>query len=450
MARSVDTMRSGSASPRSSAWADLSLYLSRAKWLMGAVAALILAGQLALLFIVPGAYEARAVLAVSPYEDGASGAAIRRSEASIVLGEAVRTETLSRFPLARLYPDNSEAEAAFAGALTVTGAERPDAFTVRFQHREPALAREVVNAVIGSYLQLRGPILASNAPPVADQPDTTGKLTLLQAEADIRAFLKLNDIADFESEWASAESLQRLITGEMLIAETRANAIKAQMSALQNQRRQTPKTIEIFRENTTQQTLLDLKLQRQDMLTRYTPQSEALKLIDKRIAQVENYLAANQTLAQTVRNGPNPVYQSIEATLIQLNAELVSRDSQIADFTAKLAPITSRLDTLNTLRPQWAALQNARRTATRAVDAPASEPVPANPAERVIEVIEPVSISQLSGAPSALLLLGVCLIAALVGLFVGLINVLRQKGMAGPKRLEQETGLPVIAAVERR
>lgn len=475
--------------------AEMVLLLWRAKWLMLAVFLPIFAAGLAFALVMPTSYSASSRL-LATLDDfyvyrplagvEAAGATLEQeqviqAELELLRSPVVAERALRRFPLERVYPGIARArDKELAGApdiehpaiaaealqegvealmddLDVFAAPKTPVINTVFKHKDAETAAEILNAVIGSYLGYRTELLTSETPDSFAGQRKAFEAQLLDAEKDIRDFLAAHAISDFGAERETVQALLPTVRGDLLEAEARLQAVEGQIAGLREQLAAAPAEANIFVEDSTEQVLLDLKLEREDLLSRYTPHSRPVQAIERRIAQAEAYLAGQSGPVGTVRRGPNPVYQDLQRQLAGLQGDVRSLTEQRAELQRQLSGLEARLADLTALAPRWSALQRARRLAedgvmdyaTRESQSRARSELARQSVEniRVLEPARPPVRGSSLALPVAALAF---LFAGFTALMTGLAWAVTRPGLPTARSLERTLGVPVIASVRER
>lgn len=479
------------ARPRLS-FVDLILQLWRAKWLMILVfLPIFILGILAALQM-PKTYDSNSRLliragvetsAVTVGNDNARQVTpdveqVVQAELELLRSPVVAERTLARFPLERLYPKIHEglqeelaksppedAEAirfevaqqtleAFEKSFRAGAPPKNPVINVSFEHKDPVIAAEVLNAAMGAYLEYRSELFSSRPVDQLTAQRRRFEIELVEAEDAIRDFLRRNRIEDFGSERGTAQGLYTTLSGELSNVQSRASAVEGQLNRTRTQIAATDREQDIFIEDTSDQTLLNLRLEREDLLARYTPESRAVQAIDKRIEEVEAFLAEKEGPQGTVRRGPNPTYQALETTLNSLEAEAEALASQQAEVQRQLTRVEGTLQRFTQLEPEWNELQRKRqslednvRLLTRAEQEEGTIKNIAQDGTDSVSILEPARVPLRGSSlrfPVAVLAL---LFAGFTALMVGLLRALTREGFPTPSSLSRTTGLPVMAAV---
>ena len=247
------------------------------------------------------------------------------------------------------------------------------------------------------------------------------------------------------------------MTDEAFKVSSRSTAVQGQLETIAIQMRQTNPLVEIFVEDSTEQTLLNLRIEREQALSRYKPDSRVVVSIDKQIEQVEQYLSEQTGSMGTRRTGPNPVYQDMEQRRAELAAEFASLSKQDLELQRQKAAASERLRKFATLLPDWQELQRNRDLYERNLSSFAEREIESQTLTDIarensdnIRFVERAR-TPLYGASLKMPVIALGLAFALfTALIVGLLRATTRKGFATANSVERTTGIPVIASVRRR
>ncbi|MEM8616663.1 MAG: Wzz/FepE/Etk N-terminal domain-containing protein, partial [Pseudomonadota bacterium] len=290
---------------------DLVLQLWRAKWLMILVGLPIFALGLLAALQMPKTFESNSRLYVRAGDEIRIGSIVTdpsrealpeleqiiQGELELLRSPVVAERTLSRFPLQRIYPKLQQglekelasspprdAEAiefevfresveAFEKNVFAGAAPKTPVISVSFRHKDPEVAAEVLNATIASYLNYRAELFGARSTNKLTVQRRKAEADLLAAEQAIRTFLRNNGIGDFNNERGTAQGLFSTIRGELFGVNSRASAVDGQLTRTRTQLRNIEPEINLFIEDSSDQTLLDLQVQREELLSRYREDS---------------------------------------------------------------------------------------------------------------------------------------------------------------------------------
>ena len=466
---------------------DIVLGLWRAKWLMLGVFLPIFGAGLFYATTLETEYTASSRLYVTvseeyiyrprvgdpPFNNVPSAEQVIQAELEILRSPIVVERVLRRFGLRQVYPDLAEAykaapphekEAVFQRGVDDMMADfsseespSPQVIATRFSHPDPQRAAEVLNAIIGAYLTFRSEILTVGDAEGFASRRALFEAQLVEAEDAIQAFLSETGISDFEAERASAASLYATVNEELLRVESRARAVRGEIEVVESELARTPAELDLFVEDNTNQSLQALELEREQLLSRYTPESTPVREIDKRIAQVRDYIAAQDGEGGLVRRGPNPNFQQLEARLSALRSEDRALREQVRELRTQRRDIEARQARLNALLPRYQELQrrrslyadNVRSFAEREIEEATLRELSAAEADN-IRVIEPARAPGTGTSLKMPLALLSFLLAGLTALIAGLWSAFSRRGLGTPRSVERASGLPVLATVSRR
>ncbi|WP_084398865.1 GumC family protein [Henriciella aquimarina] len=471
---------------------EIVLQLWRAKFLILLVFLPIFLLGLLAAFRMPTEYEATSRLYVRLGEEsvyrpkvGDEGAGATPEQEQLILAEleilrspVVAERALQHFPVSRVFPDLAKAmdeemaeaptneheaiaEETFqkaVGALRkkfeAGTAPKTPVIGTSLKHEDPALAAELLNAMIGAYLQYRAQVLDGGGSDTLRDQRKKFEAQLLEVEGHVRAFLQENNIGDFETERQTAQQLYSTISGELLTNQSRASAVQGQLDIYNRQLANMEPQQDLYVEDSSAQRLQELRMEREDLLSRYTEDSRAVQAIDTRIEKLEDYLNSREGLSGTTRRGPNPVYQQVEQAASNLEAEAQSLALQEAELKRQLEAVETRLDRLNDLAPQWQALQrrkslmeaNVENFSVRETEERALSEISDTAAEsvRVLEPARPPIEGSSLKLPVAALAF---LFAAFTAFLAGLLRALTREGFPTARSVERTTGLPVIGSI---
>jgi uncharacterized protein involved in exopolysaccharide biosynthesis len=468
-------------------WADLVLQLWRAKWLMLGVALPILGLGLLAVFSLPRTYEAVSRLYVGlgqeyvfqPLVGDAARGAIPEQDRVIqaemeLLGSPVIAERVLRevglttvFPklaekLATATPQ--EADAVFQESVVglqkefdAGAAPKTPVIRTSFTHEDPVVAARVLNAIIETYLSYRREVLVSRETGAFGAQREDFAVRLKTKEQEIQQFLTANGISDFEGERTANQALVQEIQRTLSTVDAGLREAEGRYQTLRARLDQVRPEIELFTESNASQRLLDLELERRQLLSRYTETSLPVQEVDRRISEARSLIENEGRNAGVRRTGPNPTYQDVETQTLRTEAEVNSQRERVAALRAQLSAAQAKVSTLTRLQPQYQALlrerdvldTNVRGFAAREEEERALVNLSERSAEniRVMEPARPPPKGKSLRVPAALALVA---FAGLTALIAGLIYALTRDGFATAGTTARTLGLPVLASVRRR
>jgi uncharacterized protein involved in exopolysaccharide biosynthesis len=463
---------------------DIITLLWRDRMLMLGVFAAILALGAAAAFLVKTQYPAHASILVRlgqeyVYEptvgDAARGAIpttdqLIQSEVEILSSPELRRRVIQDLGLGRVSPAKArafaaagpakqreimdQAVAAMGTALKVDAA--PDASVVRITYSDTDRDRaaQVLGKLLDDYLVYRRSVLADGAEPYLDQQLQAFEARLAQTDGAYQAFLTEAGIGDFDTEKSSLNSLQTSLTSDAFLVQARLKEIEGRAAELERQVGRISPEINLYHDASSAPSdkLVQLQLDRQDLLSRYRPDSQPVRDIDRRIAQLQASLS--QTAAAGARRyGVNPVYQTVQTEHIQLTAEAESLKRRQAALSEELAQLTARRQKLTEIEPRYLELSRDRDLLQAEIkglmqkkqESQAAQSIASKSSDniRVIERPTPPANGKSLRKPIAILAV---LFAGFAALCVGLARLFMRRGFATASSASRTLELPVLAA----
>lgn len=471
---------------------ELAVHLWRAKWLMMFVFLPLFGAGIWVAFNMPTKYVASSRLLVSLGEEyvfrprvgnEAAGAVpeleeLIQTEIELMQSPVVAQRVLERFGLEDLYPEIAEHAppasatdtaarqaryivaqdgiAALQADFSASAAPRRQVILTQFAHADPQFSADVLNAFLGAYINYRAEIFANDSPDSFQRQRKHFEQRLLQIEDDIRTFLIANGVSDFNAERTAIQGLYGTIQQAIFSNETRLSQINGQLGVLSRQLQTVEPLVDIFVEDSTEQTLAGLELEREQLLARYRETSQPVQAIDRQIERAKRYIEEEDRAIGTVRRGPNPVYQSIETSFSALTSEAAAVRRQRIELTRQAEAVDARQMKIQELEPRWQELQrertlveeNVRSLAARELQARTLTELSRQDADN-IRILEPARVPTQGTSlklPVAVLSL---LFAGITALFAGMIWALTRQGFPTARSVERTTGLPVVSRVRR-
>lgn len=446
--------------PRLSAL-DMCVHLWRAKWLMGVVFLPILVGGVLVTLALPQTFVATSRLMVAP---GAGVTA--QSEAELLRSPVVAKTTLADVKLPRAYPGIARScqpamcermgIAALTEGLVVGNTPGSPVITARFAHANAALSAEILNALVEDYLAYRIAIFADTRTGAVLEQRQRFEQDVAEAEEAIRTYLLTNNLTDLAAERDSLLELSQAARSELLAAQSSAREREAQLANYRSQIETIAPQIDLFVEDSSQQALLALQMEREEKLSRYRADSQVIRDLDAEIAEAEARVASRKLKGGVVRRGPNPLYQQIEASIATLQSEVQALRSREAELESQIAAFQSRQRRLVELQPELQELERQRETAETSVRALSGREAEDFARQEQVQqhvgsvrLMEPATVplrgKSLKTAAAVLALV----LASLAALAAGLVHALTRRGFATPGSVERTLGLPVLASIRK-
>jgi uncharacterized protein involved in exopolysaccharide biosynthesis len=460
---------------------DVVVLLFRELWLMILVFAILFIIGAAAALTLKKTYTAGASLFVGVGQEyvyqprvgatdrGAPPAAgeVAQSEAAILnslevkqrVVRALGVETFQDGKPATGTPAEQEAAAvrAVSAGLDVSAAPLSPVVGLTYKSDDPDLSARVLNTVIDQYLTYRREIFQDRATPAIQTQRQTFEGELADADRAYEAFLSSNNIGDFATAKATLAGTYQSIFAERMNVQAQLNQAAQRLATLVAQQNRTPAEVALQQDLniSAQDQILQLRTQRETLLSRYQPDAQPVREIENQIAQLQAYVGTGTAVgAKEVRTGPNPIWVELETTRINAQAErdaLAARlsvlDRQVVDLRARQARLTeleSRNATLAGNREVLSA--SIREFQLRETQSRADNELVKAGADNVT-VIERAQPPSRGKSMKAVLFIAAFLFAGFTALCVGLVRVFLRKGFSMPSTASRTLQLPVLAVV---
>jgi uncharacterized protein involved in exopolysaccharide biosynthesis len=447
------------------------LQLWRAKWLMFLVFLPIALVGLTLMLLLPAKYPASARVLVWPGQETGSASAdeIVRAEAELARSPVLAGRVIGRIGLSRLYPEIARANGtgqgqagdpraldAFAQDFVASSSPRSSILTLTYQHSDPQLAADTLNALVEEYLVYRRAVLAGGDIARLSGERNAVEAGLAAAEEALQQYLERNGLVDFEAETAAASHQIAEISTEIARVEAGRREAEARADGLRRQMRATPAQAELQVESASTQELEKLQLQRQELLARYRPDSRAVQDIDKRIAQLETWI--NSSPGGGLRRlGPNPTFQALETRAAAETANLAALGGKAAELARQKELAASRLANLAALAPEYQRLRRDRDAlASQAADLASREQTVriredlSTGAVGNVSIYEPARPPARDAPANRNIGMAVAAFGLLAALAAGLLSIASVRSFPLAAALERTLGLRVLATTRDR
>lgn len=401
-----------------------------------------------------------------------SAGQIMQSELEILGSSTVKERALQNVGLSRVYPKlgkafdkaNRSGQRAIWGqavkgieaSLKIESAPETSVVRLAFTHQDPLVAADLLNALVGAYLDYRKEVLLGGDAKALDDQRRAFEARLAEAESAYQGFLAQNGIGDFETEKASLAQVYGALMTERYSIQAQLSEAQGRLGVTRRQAAAAPPEIGLFQDAdpTASTKLIQLKVERQDLLSRYRPDSQPVREIDQKIAALEALIAGGGGAGVSARRvGVNPIYQSLQSEKNTLEAQAASLRQRQAAVLADLAQVSERRQRLLALEPQFQALQRQRDVLAdnvKSLTARAQE----RQAQRAIALAgdDNIRVVQRAFAPTKGSSLKVpvlavsFLFAGFTALCAALLRILLRRGWVTPDAAARGLDLPVLAA----
>jgi uncharacterized protein involved in exopolysaccharide biosynthesis len=448
-------------------------------WILGVGAAICALG-LCLALIAPRTYTARAELLVRLGEEYvyqptlggvAAGAtpdmpSVVNAEMRMIGSGAVVRATIQEVGLARLYPaiaaapgSNARklaaAERAFSQSLALETAPQTPAIALSFEHKNAEIAAQALNELVDQYIARRRELLVGGEYEALTEQSAQLNGRAAAASGALAQFLQENNIGDFDAEMAALAARAADAETQLFDAQARQREAEARVAALRSQLREEPAEISLYAESDARRDLVAAQVDRQELLSRYQDDAPPVRELDRRIAQLEGFLAGGDPPSVT-RRGPNPVHQGIATQLYDRDAEARAQRGRGAALTQQRAEVRARLQSMRGLEPRYRQLARektildatAQSFAQRAEEARGYSELMGRSTDSISQVERAETPTQGKSLRMPIALVTI-LLAGLAALAAGLVRGVMKRSFPTPQAAARALDAPVLAVAPR-
>ncbi|HLI67295.1 MAG TPA: Wzz/FepE/Etk N-terminal domain-containing protein [Caulobacteraceae bacterium] len=396
---------------------------------------------------------------------------VLQSEVEIMSSAQVKERVLDKIGLARVFPalgrgyDTAspderrlrmgKAVSAMEHSLKVVTAPGAPVVRLVYEHEDPQMAAEVLNTLLDEYLVYRRSILLDPTLPLEEQRKAF-EARLAEADEAYESFLNSNNIGDFESEKTSLAQLAASLQQQKYAADNQLNDRQGRLAELDAEASGLPAEIGLYRDvdHTAQDKLSQLKVQREDLLSRYRPDSQPVHELDVQIASLERAVAENRVQGDGSRRvGVNPVYQTVQTDRIQLAAEVAALKQSSDTLGQQIQQVTERQLRLAQLEPRYQDLardrdvlaNNVRDFTVKEQETQAADAIARESNDNIAIIQRAVTPTQGKSLKKPVAIISL-LLAAFTALSFGLARGLARPGFATPEAAGRTLDLPVLAS----
>jgi uncharacterized protein involved in exopolysaccharide biosynthesis len=396
---------------------------------------------------------------------------VMQSEIEILSSPVIKARVIHDIGLARLFPKlgaayvhadavqqtkiEGAAIKAMENGLKITSAPDTSVVRVTYAHPDPLMAALVLNTLIDEYLKYRTTVLSAHDAGVIGDERRAFQARLDDVNAAYVKFLADNKIGDFDTEKASQGALYSQLLTDSYSVQAQLSEADGRLGVTEQEVSQSKPEIGLYRDvdHVASDKLITLRLDRQDLLSRYKPDAQPVKDEDRKIAELEAISASGQASGPGARRvGINPVYQTLQTEQNQLRAEAASLRSRKAVLAAELAQVSARRQRLAELEPEYQNLvqqrdilsTNVRNFTTREQESQAQQAI-AQQGDSNVRVVERAFVPTIGSSLKLPLMILAVVFALFTALCIGLLRGFTRRGYPTAAAAQRSLDLPVLA-----
>ncbi|WP_029415452.1 GumC family protein [Brevundimonas bacteroides] len=339
--------------------------------------------------------------------------------------------------------------------LSISTTPQGSTIGLGFESDSAEKSARVLNAIIDQYLIYRREVFQDRSTSAIASQRRAFEDELADVDRAYETFLSSNEIGDFAATKTALAAVYQSTLTEKLSVENQLNQAARRLVTIEAQLARVPAEIALQQDLnvSAQDQILTLRTEREQLLARYQPDSQPVRDIEARIAQLQEYVASGTTVgAKEVRLGPNPIWTELETTRITTQAERDSLTARLSSVNRQLAEILDRQARMTRQESENATLASNRDVLTasirefqqRETQSRADNGLVRAGADNV-RVIERAAAPTRGTSLKAPLLALVILFAGFTALCVGLLRVFTRRGLSTPGMVGRTLEMPVLA-----
>lgn len=326
-----------------------------------------------------------------------------------------------------------------------------------FKHENPQVAADVLNTIIATYLEYRADLFTSSDKSVLSKQREVLSEELAEADASIERFLVDNRIGNFETEKTSIASIYSGVTDELFKIQAQKSEVDGRLAALSAQLSLTEPTIDLYVETNYQQQLMDLRIERESLLSKFLPGTPQIDAIDRQITNVENLISSQGQGMGTIRRGPNEMFQNLDQRRAELEADSNALKTRFEELQRQKNQVERRQLELIRLEPQYQDLlrdQSILENQLRSLTVREGEEKLKREFTQAdfdnIQILEPARPPSRGKSMRKLIGAAGLMFGLFTGLVIALLVAFSKTTMPTAASVSRTTGLPVLSSVARR
>lgn len=368
------------------------------------------------------------------------------------LGLPVFQEEPSTAPLAK---QEGDAIKAINDGLTIGTSPTSGAISLGFESDNAEKSAKVLAAIISAYKAYRREVFQDGSTSAIDEQRSAFEGELADVDDAYERFLASNDIGDFATAKAAAAATYQTTFADRLATQAQLSQAARRVETIRAQLATTPAEIVLQQDLNiaAQDRILTLRTEREQLLSRYQPDSQPVKDKDAEIAAMQAYVAGGDTVgAKEVRTGPNPSWVSLDTARTTAEADRDALAAKLAVLDGQLAVLRQRQANLTRLESENAILAGNRENLTASIrefqqrgsQSRADNDLVRSGADNVRVISAPAAPTRGSSLKAPLMVLAF-LFAGFTALCVGLLRVFTRRGFVTPASAGRTLDLPVLA-----
>ena len=259
--------------------------------------------------------------------------------------------------------DNPDIYKSFEKRFGAMPRAKSSVIDMSFKHPDPDIAVAGLNSFMDAYRNARVDLFVSGTADVVSRQREAAEVQLSTNEGEIAAFLRRNNLSDFESEREGATERTEALKAELNTLRADTTEAETALREVEQQLRGTPVEIDLFVDDRASQRIAQAELELKQLLAKYLPTSDPVRQKQTEINELKSVLTANGGRAAGGRRvGPNPVYQGLLERRNELASTADALREKEAVLQAQLNGADAKTRRMRDLSPRFENLLRERET----------------------------------------------------------------------------------------
>jgi uncharacterized protein involved in exopolysaccharide biosynthesis len=395
------------------------------------------------------------------------------AEIQILNSRDLKQQVITTIGIANIYPTLVDEEhpldkaiETFGKALAIKSIVDSSIIQLSFTHPDPVIAAKALNLLVDVNNQKHLVVYRNSALPFLEEQMHSSEEQLKSAEERLEEFRQRYGVYDIGKQTELLLSQRSELERTFNSVENEIKELEQKDIALESQMKGMPKNVPMYSETQTNDLnteskarLLELQMEEQKLLGKYTENSRLVQNIRDEINSVKN-LMASQGNANTgvVRTGKNPVLESIELESIRTKATLQSlfakRDAvkqQLEQLNLQLKDIDTRQNEVRELERDVSAREKNYNDYQQKLEEAKSETALDRMKSTSIRIIQSAEVPiKPLGLPNKIKLVLGMIFGLFAGISLAFIAEFKQRRLSNSYAVEQRLQLPVLTVLPER
>ncbi len=403
-------------------------------------------------------------------------ARIIESEIQILTSRDLVKRVIETIGVSTMYPDSDNApkdlsvlEASIMRmkeSLSITNVNNSNVIRIALQHQTPEIAAKAVNLLVDFLLERHLQIFSTPRADFLEKQVATRQTRLDHSSANLQEFKQRHGLSSLHEESRLLLEQRRDLDTSLKTVQNAREGLKSKLTSLISQIPNVPKLISLTSVSERQKVLdeaksnlLKLRLQEQELSTRYKKTSRRVTNILNEISMTQHFIQEQESqLSDKVTKGKNPVYQELEVEIHKSKSEYRSLETQAKEIKRQIDQLDATLVELDSLKKEHETLQRAVDSDQNNYSIYLAKVEEARVSQEMDQLkMANISIIQLAAIPvkpvkpkKALNILIGIILGALAGFSLAFVFEYFQGGYTRSEQAAQDLEMPILVSISHK